>query len=43
LFCGIFRTVEVRCKEIQSMAGYVGGQIVGLAAAKGWNASRGLH
>src|SRR4051794_13740130 len=43
LFLGIFRPVEARCKEIQSMAGYAGGQIGGLSAAKGWSASRGLH
>src|SRR3954462_9260916 len=42
-FWGTFRPVEARCKEIQSMAGCVGGQIVGLAAAKDWSASRGLH
>src|SRR4051812_41668453 len=42
-FWGIFRPVEARCKEIQSVAGCAGGQIVGLAAAKGWSASRGLH
>jgi len=43
LFWGTFRPVEARCKEIQLVAGCVGGQIGGLAAAKGWSASRGLH
>src|SRR3954453_24210518 len=43
LFWGIFRPVEVLCKKIQSVAGCAGGQIVGLAAAKSWSASRGLH
>src|SRR4051794_10170419 len=43
LFWGIFRPVDVLCKKIQSVAGCSGGQIGGLAAAKGWSASRGLH
>src|SRR4051794_38048096 len=43
LFWGIFRHVDVLYKKIQSVAGCAGGQIVGLAAAKGWSASHGLH
>ena len=39
----IFRPIEARYKEIQSVAGYAGSQIGGLSAAKGWSASRGLH
>jgi hypothetical protein len=40
---GIFRPVEARSKEIQSVTGCAGDQIGRLAAAKGWSASRGLH
>ena len=35
--------LELKCKEIRSMTGCAGGQIGGLAAAKCWSASRGLH
>src|SRR4051812_10204260 len=42
-FGGFSVPVEARCKEIQSVAGCAGGQTVGLAATKGWSASRGLH
>jgi hypothetical protein len=42
-FWGIFRPVEARSKEIQSVTGCAGDQMVELAAAKGWSASRGLH
>src|SRR4051794_12463477 len=40
---GIFRPVAARCNENRPAAGCADGQIVGLAAAKGWSASHGLH
>jgi hypothetical protein len=40
---GICRPVEARCEKTHSVAEYVSSQIVGLAAEKGWNASRSLH
>src|SRR3954447_25213343 len=42
-FGAIVGPIEACCKELQSVAGCAGGQIVGLAAAKGWGASYGLH
>src|SRR5215212_8888743 len=42
-FGSIFPPIEAPCDEIRLAADYTGGQIGGLIAAKGWNASRGLH
>ena len=37
----IFRPIEASCNEIQLATDYSGGQIVGLAIWKHWNASLG--
>src|SRR4051794_18307474 len=43
ILLGIFRPIEARCKEIQSVVGCAGGRVAGLAALERRNASLGLH